>query len=108
MSAAGDEDFELRELRRLPSSSNVFGPLNAAVIRAAENVEIAVAVPVDDKRIAVIAFNLEWGIARLHLFGHWVEFPFALAFEEIKRAKKVADNQIELAIAVPIDGKRPR
>src|SRR5262249_54197100 len=76
--------------------------------RATQDVEIAVAVPIDHERIAVVPFDLERGVSRLYLDRHRSEFTAALSPEQMKRAREVARNQIQLSVVVPIDCKRAR
>ena len=92
----------------LPWPGAVLRPLHAALARAAEQVEVAVAVPVDDERVAVMARDPQRLVAGLDLLGLRLELALALPLEQVERAGEVADDQVEVAVAVPIDREGPR
>src|SRR5262249_46246961 len=102
-----DQRSERPQLRRLASPGDIFGPLHAAVRRPAEQIEITVAIPVGDEWIAVMAFDSQGTLPRLHRFGFGFELAFPLSTEQVKRSVEVADDQIEVAVAVPVDGEWP-
>src|SRR5258708_2283100 len=55
-----------------------------------------------------MALNLQWLIAYLDLFRLRQELAFTLALEKVERAGKVADDQIEIPVAVPVNREGPR
>src|SRR5262249_41758183 len=66
-----------------------------------------VAVPVDDERIAMPALDSQRLPAGLDDFGFGPEPALALSLEPVERTGEVAHDQIEVTIAIPIDGERP-
>ena len=52
-----DQSFELMQGGRLAGSGRVLRPLHAAVVRATEQIQVTVTIPVDDERIAVRALD---------------------------------------------------
>src|SRR5205823_5119396 len=98
-----DQPFERAELRRLAFARAVSGPLHTAVARSTEQIEGTVAVPVDDERIAVMALDAQRHPAALDDFGLGPEPALALALEPVERAGEVAHDQVEVAVAVPVD-----
>ena len=79
--------------------------MHPALVRAAQQVEVAVAVPVDHEGIAVIIDAQGLAIG-LDFFGFWQELTFALPLEEIEGAGKIADDQIEVTVTVPVYSER--
>ena len=90
----------------LPGPGAILRPLDPALARAAHQVEVAVAVPVDHERVAVITVDLQGLAIGLDLFGLRRELAFALSLEEVERAGEVADDEIEVPVAVPVDRER--
>src|SRR5579885_1427511 len=80
----------------------VSGPLHAAFARATDQIEGAVAIPVDDERIGVVALDPQGCAVALDDLGSGAELAFALSLEPVEPPREVAHHQIELTIAVPI------
>src|SRR5262249_6886522 len=88
---------------RLARASRVLRPLHTAFARSAEQIQIAVPVPVHDERIAMRPFDLDGQSLRFRR-----KFPVAFSREQIERSGKGADHEIELAISIPIHRERSR
>ena len=91
------------QLRRLPRAGAILGPLHPALARAAQQVEVSIAVPVDHEGIAVMTLDLQGLITCLDLLRLRQELAFPLPLEEVERAGEVADDQIEMPVTVPVD-----
>src|SRR5262245_1159717 len=98
-----DQRPERFQHRRLALAGDVLGPVDAAVGGPADEVEGAVAVDVHDERVAVGAGDLQRLAVRQDRLGLRGELALALALEPEERAREVADDQVELAVAVPVD-----
>src|SRR5262249_5032887 len=101
-----DQRPERSELRRLARTGAVLRPLHAALARSAQDVEVAVAIPIDHEWVAVIALDLQRLFAGFDLVGLGQELAVSLPVEEVERAGEIADDQVEVAVAVPVDRER--
>src|SRR5262249_48280509 len=52
-----DQYLERPQRRQFAGAGNIFGPVHAAVGRSTEQIQVAVSVPVDGERIAVMALD---------------------------------------------------
>src|SRR6478735_8517244 len=64
-------------------------------------------VPVDHEWVAVIADDLERTVVGSNQLALRLKFTLAFTLEQIERSGKVASDQIQVAVAVPIDGHGP-
>src|SRR5262249_42734862 len=97
--------FELRRLR----SADVAIPDDAAALGADDQVEPSVAIPVggDRRRVAADGDRLACRFKSARRAEGQL-LPLALVRNEVHLAENVADNQVQGAVAVPVDGERSR
>src|SRR5262245_36534974 len=103
-----DQRPEFAQFRGLALAGLVLRPVDAAVAGAAQQVQVPVAVPVDDERVAVVALDPQRRAAGRDQLGLGRELALALPLEPVERAGEVAHDQVEVAVAVPVDGEGPR
>src|SRR5205823_1082428 len=103
-----DQHLEWFEVRHLALAGLVFRPVDAAVAGTAHQVQGPIAVPIDDKRVAVGALDSQGRAAGFDQLRLREELPLALPLEPVESAGEVPHDQVQMAVAVPVDGKRPR
>src|ERR1044072_7802059 len=64
-------------------------------------------IPVDHERRAVITADLERAAVDSDQLALRLKFTFTFALEEKERSSEVAGDQIQIAVAVPIDSHGP-
>src|SRR5262249_55873057 len=103
-----DEPFERAQLWRFALARTVPGPLHTAAARSTEQIEGAILIPVDHERVAVIALDPQRLPTALDELRLGPKLPLALTLEPVERPGEVAHDEIEVAIAIPIDREGPR
>ncbi len=99
-----DQRLKRRQVWDLALARAVLRPVDAAVGAATQQVQGSVAVPVDDERVAV----LERLAADHEHLRRRRELPLSLSLEPVEGASEVPHDQVQLPIAIPIDGERSR
>src|SRR5262245_36432600 len=102
-----DQQSKGLQSRRLPRSGAILRPLHPALARSAQQVEVAIAVPIDHEGVAVMTLDLQGLITGLDLVRLREELAVSLPLEEVERAGEVTDDEIEVPITVPVDREGP-
>ena len=105
--AVFDQRSKGLQSRWLPQPGAILRPLYPTLARSAQQVEVAIAVPVNHEGVAVIPLDFQGLTTGLDLLRDRRELAFSLPLEEVERAGEVTDDEIEVPVAIPVDREGP-